>query len=470
MSITHSQTPIIDALVEHAAREKVSMHMPGHHQGRVLPVELSNWLGQATKLDVTELAGLDNYHEASGCILQSQALAASYYGSDYCLYSVNGATACVMAAIAACVDGPLRRRIVFVGPCHVSAWRGLVYADAHMQFVPSTWRSDLQTFDRPDVRQIEGALREHDDVAAVIVTSPSYQGLVAPIREIADLAHRYNVPLIVDEAHGAHFGLCEGMPPHSVQEGADIVIQSPHKTLPCLTQGAWVHLQGDRVSYDALQSALLFLQSTSPSYLLLAALDGAQAWLRGPGKLEAEKTLARLAEFRQLEGQGRDPMRLWIPTGSEQASHDLADRMQAQGVFLEYADASGVLAMFGFSQPDYEYKKFFRVLHEWQGTGQSPAAKDGEVVQALYEMAGQSSIACLPSEVARSRKRRIPLSEANNEILAAPLAPYPPGVPALWPGHVLQSAHITRLRAWLSHGGVVLGIDENEQVEVVDGN
>lgn len=356
-------TPIIDQLIAHAMREKVSLHVPGHHQGRTLFGPLAQWLGQATKWDVTELPGLDNLHHATGCIRASQARAAAHYGADHCFYSVNGATACVMAAIAASVQATGRNQVVILGPCHMSAWRGLVYADAGAVFVPSPWRQDIMTFGPPDPVQLANQLAQMRDVAAVFVTSPTYQGVVAPVAEIARVAHAYGVPLIVDEAHGAHLGLIDAFPRHSVEQGADIVIQSPHKTLPCLTQAAWVHVSGPLVEARLVEERLLFLETTSPSYLLLASLDGAQAWLHTEGAEAAQRTFECLQQYRSANapiGVETDPMREWIPTGSANESQRLETMLQQRGIFVEFADATGVLAMFGFSQPAYEYGKFLR--------------------------------------------------------------------------------------------------------------
>ncbi|MFB5190510.1 aminotransferase class I/II-fold pyridoxal phosphate-dependent enzyme [Alicyclobacillus fastidiosus] len=469
MTDKQPETPIIDALVAHAMREKVSLHVPGHHQGRALPAPLQQWLGQATKLDATELPGLDNLHHAVACIQASERYTAGHYGSRRCFYSVNGATACVMAAIAACVQSTGKSTVLMLGPCHVSAWRGLVYADAEALFVPSPWREDLSTFGPPDVRQLADALAVEDDIAAVFVTSPTYQGLVAPVQALVEVAHRHGVPVIVDEAHGAHFGLVEGLPRHSVQEGADVVVQSPHKTLPCLTQAAWVHLNGTLVEEKVLEERLLFLQTTSPSYLLLASLDGAQAWLRGEGPSEATRTLSRLGRYPRAKGPDLevDPMRWWIPTGSASRSQQLDGMLQSRGVFTEFADAFGVLAIFGFAQPDHEYRRFFEVLQQWR-EDEVAIPSERTSVHAIYQLGNRTRTVLRPREVAQRKRVSVPLAQARGRILAAPVAPYPPGVAALWPGQEITGEQVACLAEWISHGGVVVGIDDREQLEVIE--
>src|SRR5579875_1901954 len=180
------QTPILRQLIEHTKLSKLPLHVPGHHQGRELPGLFAEWLGSAPKIDLTELPGLDNLHSAEGCILESQTLAASHYGSQECFYSVNGSTACIMAAIAACAVE--KKRVLMVNPFHLSAWRGLILAEAIPVFLPFEWVPEEWTFRAPDVRQLREKLKTDCDFAAIYVTSPTYQGKIAPVREIVNLA------------------------------------------------------------------------------------------------------------------------------------------------------------------------------------------------------------------------------------------------------------------------------------------
>lgn len=434
---------------------------------------MSPWLGQATRLDATELPGLDNLHQATDCILQSQERTASYYGARATYYSVNGSTACVMAAIHACVRRN-RRQVVLLGPCHVSVWRGLAHADALPVWIPSAWWPECQTFYPPRGADLHAVLRDRADVACVVVTSPSYQGFLADIAEMVHIAHEYGVPVIVDEAHGAHLGLTTGLHQHSVQLGADIVVQSPHKTLPCLTQAAWVHVAGDVVDPAQVREALNFLQTTSPSYLLLAALDAAQAWLHGEGPEAASATLARLARYRDpdihtAQGIKADPMRMWIPTGRLELSLALNDVLVKQGVFLEYADGSGALAIFGFGQPIAELERFFSVYQHWRDANSLELAEPHmDSVGDLYRSVSPDDLVLTPREAWLAPGRLVSLADAVGRPLKRAIAPYPPGVPMLWPGQVVQGHHVERIRALSAAGLTVLGVSDHEQIEVCD--
>jgi arginine decarboxylase len=374
--------------------------------------------------------------------LASQQLTAAYYGSDQCLYSVNGSSAGVMAAILACAEG---RKVLFAGPFHQSAWRGLVLADAEPVFLPSRFNADECRHEPPSPEQVRQALVAHPDTAAVFVTSPTYHGVVADVATLANICHSAGVPLIVDEAHGAHFGLIEAFPQHSVAAGADVVIQSVHKMLPGLTQTAWVHVTGNFVSAAALERWLLTLQTTSPSYLLLASLDVAQAWLREEGPHAATETMDVLAEAGLLPSEMpfADPLRHWLPTGNLALSQRIQSALQESGIYVELADGLGVLSVFGFGITRTEVSKYAnivsRVLQE------TPTSRS--VSRVPYESEQTISVAIRPRLAFGKPAEWVPVQKALGRVSAAMVTPYPPGVPVVVPGQRLDEASVHMLEA-----------------------
>lgn len=459
------ERPILDQLVRQAARSRLPLHVPGHKQGRSLPGPFAAWLGAAAKIDLTELPGLDNLHHPTGCIAASQQLAASHYGSDVCLYSVNGSTAGIMAALMGTV--PHGGKVLLLNPVHQSAWRGLILGDLVPVFADVIMDERRHTAAAPTASAAQQALAADPGIRAVYVTSPTYTGEVAPVADIVAIAHRHGVPVIVDEAHGAHFGLSPRLPMHSIEAGADVVIHSVHKMLPGLTQTAWVHCTGPRVDAQRVADALRLLQTSSPSYLLLASIDAAQAWLRLEGPAAAEELLHALALLTPLrEGDtssAYDPFRHWLPVGSEQAGAALQEWLAAKGMFVEYADPSGVLSLFGFGHRERDVAQYVNHVQAWLRS----SAPWQQTDSALWAYTPRPVLLATPRAVHEARSEIVPLAEATGRISAALVTPYPPGVPVLWPGQRIDTDLCERLRTWSQARHEVQGLTSGPGVRVL---
>ncbi|QSO47910.1 aminotransferase class I/II-fold pyridoxal phosphate-dependent enzyme [Alicyclobacillus mengziensis] len=458
------ETPILTALIEMVTRHRLSLHVPGHKQGRLFPAPLATWLGQALKIDLTELPRLDNLHQPEGCIRESATLAASHYGAAKTLFCVNGSSAGVMAAVLGCAAN---QRILVAGGFHQSLWKGLVLADANPVILPTAFDWDNMEATVPSPEDVAMALQENEDVAAVFVTSPTYTGRIADVRGIAQAAHSYSIPLIVDEAHGAHFGITPELPEHSVQQGADVVIQSVHKMLPGLTQTAWLHLQGHYADYDSVQNALLMLQTSSPSYLLLASLDAAQAWLRLEGKQTVEESLRTMSRYPELAiDPARDAFRKWIPTASLDLSRDIAQALEEVGVWVEYADALGVLLIQSLDVKERDIERWLPVLrHRLSSPGFHHRTAFPRELKALYDT--QSERCLVPREAELKRHERVHIRAARGRIAGRSIAPYPPGVPVVHPGQLLSQELISGL-LWLASSGYgTVGLASDGTIEVV---
>jgi arginine decarboxylase len=458
-----TETPILEALVHTVQELRAPLHVPGHKQGRLLPHAFSQWLSVAAKLDLTELPGLDNLQQPNGCIAQSQHLAAQYYGAEHCFYSVNGSSAGIISALLTVAK---EGTVLIVGPFHQSVWRGLILADATPILVPPAFDDERWVLRVPPIAQIEAAIKEHANVSAVFVTSPTYTGDVAPIAAIAQLAHMHGIPLIVDEAHGAHFGLHEAFPDHSIHCGADIVVQSVHKMLPGLTQTSWVLQQGPLVSPQRLQQTLMLLQTTSPSYILLASLDVAQAWLRNEGPGIAQETIARLRQWgpHSLWRSDLDPLRHWLPTGSTEVSIYVRDALQRRGIFVEYADAMGVLSIFGFYSDAKMLQDYTQIIAETADECLN-TVMHADVIRDLLTLGTPHRIH--PRQIFNATVETVSLADASGRVAAEALVPYPPGVPVIYPGQVLVPQAVKTLQEFMTAGLAVLGIDAAGKVAVV---
>lgn len=293
-------TPYCGAMKDNSLFEKlkmlsrenvIPMHMPGHKRNIAAFPRLKE-LGAA--FDVTEIDGFDNLHAPRGLIAEVLARAARFFGADCSFLSVNGGTGAVLAAIySATKRGD---RVLVARNCHRSVFNAVNAFGLQADFV-------MPAID-PDTG-LCGGIRPEDvatkcdaaDYAAVIITSPTYEGIVSDVRSIAETAHSHGIPLIVDEAHGAHFVLSPAFPESAVKQGADLVVSSVHKTLPVLTQTAFLHLASDLIKPSRVRQAISVFVTSSPSYILMASVDVMLDVLESDGARLASALVQSLGKF-----------------------------------------------------------------------------------------------------------------------------------------------------------------------------
>ncbi|MBQ3027767.1 MAG: aminotransferase class V-fold PLP-dependent enzyme, partial [Lachnospiraceae bacterium] len=270
------------------------MHMPGHKRN----LALSGTDGYLTALgadcDITEIAGFDNLAEPEGLLLSLKERAASLWKSEEAYPLVNGSTCGILAAIYATV--PYGGSVIVARNCHKSVYNGLQMVNAKMNYLLPEWDAVLGCYGSVSPEAVEKALQDTPETKLVIVTSPTYEGVISDIEGICKAAHAKGVPVLVDSAHGAHLGF-GGFPKGAVECGADIVVHSLHKTLPCLTQTAMLHRGGTLVSKETLQATITMFQTSSPSYVLLASIEGCIGLLEERGETLFAGWQEALSEF-----------------------------------------------------------------------------------------------------------------------------------------------------------------------------
>jgi len=253
-------------LKEYSANGVYPMHMPGHKRNSALSPS-----GFPYEIDLTEIHGFDDLHNPSGILLETAKLASMLYGSEKAFLLVNGSTVGILAAIGAHTsrgDKILVTRNNHWSIDNAAELFGLspVYIDPVIDEYTSVAYS-------VDPHDIEKAFEGDPDIKMVIVTSPSYEGVVSDISTIADIVHRRNAILLIDSAHGAHLGFSKYFPANAVSSGADVVVMSLHKTLPAMTQCSLLHCCSARANPDEIKRLLSVLQTSSPSYVLMASID-----------------------------------------------------------------------------------------------------------------------------------------------------------------------------------------------------
>ena len=281
--MNQNQTPLLDAIISNAKRIHAPFYTPGHKGGKGISPKLANYFGKAVfNADLTELTELDCLFAPQGVIQQAQQLAAEAFGASQTWFLVNGSTSGIEAAImATCGD---RDQIILPRNVHSSAISGLILSGAMPIFINPEYDSTLDIAHSITPQSLEKALQKHPDTKAVMMVYPTYYGVCGDILAIAKITHEYNIPLLVDEAHGAHFKFHPQLPISALNVGADLTVQSTHKTLGAMTQASMLHDQGARININRIDKAIQHLQSTSPRYKQQASLDAARQQIALHGK------------------------------------------------------------------------------------------------------------------------------------------------------------------------------------------
>jgi arginine/lysine/ornithine decarboxylase len=267
---------LYNKLVEYSSDEYYPMHMPGHKRNAAFSMV------NPYSIDITEIEGFDNLHHAEGILLEGMERASKLYHSKHTNYLVGGSTAGLLTAIAAATKKG--DKVLVARNCHKAVYHGIYLNELQPIYIYPLTDTHFNINGGISPEKMEELLIKHKDIKLIIITSPTYEGVVSDVSSISSIAHKYKVPLLVDEAHGAHLGFHTEFPHNSIQAGADIVIHSLHKTLPAFTQTGLIHVNSDLVDYEEIKRYLGIYQTSSPSYLLMASIDKCITLLIDRGK------------------------------------------------------------------------------------------------------------------------------------------------------------------------------------------
>lgn len=348
---------LYDKLVKHAEDGAYPMHMPGHKRNGA-------WLSMENPylLDITEIEGFDDLHAPEGILREGMERAARLYGADESWYLVNGSTAGILAGIAA-VTRP-GDMVLVARNCHRSVYHALMVNRLEVVYLYPPVDPDWGIWGSVQPQDVEAALEKAERrISLVVITSPTYEGVLSDVGRITEICHAHGVPLLVDEAHGAHLGFSEAFPAGAVSAGADLVVQSLHKTLPSLTQTGLLHRRGERVSGERVKECLDIYQTSSPSYILMASIDRCLELLESENRGWMRDWEDRLRGFylpaRRLRGLrvltdspaffARDPSKLVLSTrGTGHTGPELAELLRRPcGFEPEMTSTDYVIAMTG---------------------------------------------------------------------------------------------------------------------------
>ncbi|MEH1938493.1 MAG: aminotransferase class I/II-fold pyridoxal phosphate-dependent enzyme [Nostoc sp.] len=478
--LNQNQTPLLDALKACADHPHAPFYTPGHKRGVGISQPLADLLGKAVfRADLTELADLDHLFAPQGVIREAQQLAAEAFGASQTWFLVNGSTCGIEAAIlATCGTGD---KIILPRNVHSSAIAGLILSGAIPIFLNPEYNPVLDIAHSITPNTVQSALQQHPDAKAVLTVYPTYYGVCGDLSAIASITHQYNIPLLVDEAHGAHFAFHPELPTPALAAGADLTVQSIHKVLGAMTQASMLHIQGNRIDGDRISKALQLVQSTSPSYLLLASLDAARQQMALHGKMLMSRTLQLADEARTRIGQipglsvlemprlggfpgfvALDKTRLTVTvsglglTGFE-ADEILDEKFAVTAEFASLQHLTFIISL-GNTPSDIEQlvQGFTTLAKEYRRTNLTVKS---HIWQNLFTMQCHA-LCCSPREAFFADSEILPLTQTNKRICAEIICPYPPGIPVLMPGEVITKSVLNYLQQIQATGGFISGCND----------
>lgn len=480
---------LFDKLTEYSKSDFYPYHMPGHKRRPVgeLPQE---W----TATDITEIEGFDNLHQPEGILKKLQEEAAIAYGAEESFYLVNGSTCGILSAISATVS--FGGELLIVRNCHKSVYHAAYLRRLTLRYLYPEVVEGFDVCEAITAKQVKKALEQWPEVEAVLVVSPTYEGRIADIEAIAGVVHEKGLPLLVDEAHGAHLGFAEGFAQNSNRLGADVVIHSLHKTLPSMTQTALLHCNGRLVNRDKIRRFLHIYQSSSPSYVLMACMEEAirmakdgkeafarflQNWNELLRQLRVCKKIQVLGVCSEEKGGScnkttQDVGKLVLSVKRTGLSGRQLYDILLNGYHLqpEMACESYVLAMFTVWDTEEGYERLTQALLELdkqlaQAESETDAVyKEDEKTPLEADVIPTEPKEAIPLYQAWDAEREwIPLADACDRVAGEFVNLYPPGTPMAVPGEKLSSERIRMLDKCLNSGLTVQGVDEERRICVL---
>jgi len=453
-------------LVDYKNSDYYPFHMPGHKRN---PESAEGILARIYGIDITEIDGFDNLHQAEEILKREQERAAALYGAEKTYFLVNGSTGGILSAVSAtCRRGG---RILMARNCHKSVYHGAYLQELEIAYLyPGLWR-ECGAAGEIDPESVERALAELPEIEAVIITSPTYEGVVSDVKKIVDIAHKYGKPLIVDEAHGAHFGFHTDYPENSVRLGADIVIHSLHKTLPSMTQTALLHVNGKLVDRRRLERFLKIYQTSSPSYVMMASISRCLDMLEREGKVR----LARLKECRERmaekikgntflkigEKKGLDPCKMTIYAENRVMSGQRLYDILREKYHLQMEMAAGgyVLAILSMMDTQAGTDRLEKALLEIDEAVKAGDISIGKEKLISLEAESRNEAVLSVFEAYEKEQESIQLEEGGGRTAAEFINLYPPGIPLVVPGEKLDEKIIGMLLSYGNAGFHIQGIE-----------
>ena len=444
--------------------------MPGHKRNQIRFGE-----GLPYGIDITEIEGFDDLHHADGIIKEAQQEAARLYGAEETKFLVNGSTAGILSAVLGCTKKG--DQILVARNCHKSVYHAIFLNELEPVYLWPGFSRQFQLNTEISVSAVKAALTKHSRIKAVVIVSPTYDGVVSDIESIAEAVHERGIPLIVDEAHGAHFGFHPYFPENALKKGADVVIHSLHKTLPSLTQTALLHMRGEYIDKRRISSYLDMLQSSSPSYILMASIHECIRMLREEKEQLFEpyvrnldtlrKNLQNLKHLKLVQTEHYDRSKLVISVRHTDMSgrelyRELLEKYHLQ---MEMAAGSYVLAMTSPGDTKEGFARLEQALFELDAAAKLRENVQEDDIAKLPE----NPVICTSAKAALCGAKEttyLPVEKSEGMISLEYAYLYPPGCPMIVPGERISRECIKRLAGYQKLGFKIEGLEKEGSIGV----
>jgi arginine/lysine/ornithine decarboxylase len=429
------------------------------------------------RADLTELSELDNLFAPESAILAAQELAAMAFGAQRTWFLVNGSSCGIIAAIMTVCEP--NQHILLPRNIHLSVVSGLIIAGAIPIFINPQYDQDVDITCSITPKDLEIALAQHPQAKAVLVVYPTYNGVCGNLKAICQVTHEHNIPLIVDEAHGAHLNFHDNLPISALTAGADLTIQSTHKTLGSMTQTSMLHIQGNRINIDRLNQALQLVQSTSPSFILLASLDAArqQMAIDGQNLMQQTLELANIARNKIREIPGLSVLEL--PKIRQPGFFDLdktrltvnvkelgitgfttENFLIEMGIVPEVSSFENVTFIISLGNNELDINalvKVFKKINDIPRCRKYEMSTSNIISKIIFNYQPDNRLVISPREAFFATSEILPLEKTVDRICAENICPYPPGIPILMPGERITKSALDYLQQVQDLGGVITG-------------
>lgn len=468
---------LYEKLEAYGKSDYYGFHMPGHKRNS--DVTRANL---PYGIDITEIEGFDNLHHAEEIIREAEVRAASMYHAEETHYLINGSTAGILSAVMGCTKKG--GKILMARNCHKSVYHAVFLNELRPVYIYPEFDETMGLNMAVSPEKIERLLEEHKEVQAVVLTSPTYDGVLSDIERISEIVHQKKIPLIVDEAHGAHFGFHPYFPKNANTKGADVVIHSLHKTLPALTQTALIHLNGTRIDRRKIRNYLHIFQTSSPSYVLMASMDECLRTVEEQGdvlfetyvkNLESKRgELKKLKHIRLMETEEFDRSKLVLSvkdTILKKENRVFTGKMLYERLLLEYhlqmemAAGSYVIAMTSIGDTKEGMDRLLSALFEID----EELEKNSEKEKRYYLPRQEQVLTSFEVEGMRRMENVKSLSwkESAGFISMEYAYLYPPGIPLIVPGERITKETAAMLVDYQNKGFSVEGISVENYIEVL---